>query len=93
MSTYKVTDRTRAKAKQLGVTVRPSKNPEKKLDVFRNSAKVASVGQAGALDYPMYLLRDKALAEERKRLYRVRHAKDRKKEGTPGWYADKLLWS
>lgn len=93
MSTYKVTDRTRAKAKELGVTVRPSKNPNKKIDVFLNNKKVASVGQATALDYPNYLLRDKALAEKRRVLYRARHNKDRKKEGTPGWYADKLLWN
>ena len=25
-------------------------------------------------------------------LYKKRHTKDRTKRGTPGWYADKLLW-
>lgn len=93
MSSYVVTQRTKDQAKRLGVVVRPSANPRKKVDVYRDSRRVATVGQAGAKDYPMYLKESKTLAEERRRLYKVRHEKYRHKEGTPAWYADRLLWS
>ncbi len=93
MSSYVVTQRTKDQAKRLGVVVRPSANPRKKLDVFRDNKKVATVGEAGAGDFPTYLKASKALAEERRRLYRARHEKYRHKEGTPSWYADRLLWS
>ena len=39
-------------------------------------------------DYPTYLLKNKREAEERKRLYHLRH---REKTKT-GFYARKLLW-
>ena len=32
------------------------------------------------------------MADERKRLYKIRHKKDITKKGTPGYYAYKLLW-
>jgi len=34
----------------------------------------------------------KEYADERRRLYKMRHEKDRNKVGSPGFYADKLLW-
>jgi len=93
MSSYDITERTKRKARLLGVSVKPSSNPEKKIDVFKKGVKVASVGQAGALDYPTYLKKDKKFAEKRRYLYEVRHEKNRKVVGSPGWYADRLLWS
>ena len=80
------------KAKLLGVQVKPSMNPNKKLDVFKKGVKVATVGQVGALDYPNYLKKDKELAEKRRLLYKKRHQKDRGVVGSGGWYADRLLW-
>ena len=87
-------DYTLKKAKKLGVVVRPSSNPKKKIDVFRkDGTKIASVGAAGYNDYPTYLLeRGKVVADERRRLYRLRHAKDLKVVGSPGWWANELLW-
>lgn len=93
MSKYEVTERTKMKARLLGVSVKPSKNPEKKIDVFKKGEKVASVGQAGALDFPNYLKKDKELAEKRRLLYKKRHEKDRKVVGSPGYYAFNLLWT
>ena len=81
------------KARLLGVSVKTSKNPEKKIDVFKKGVKIASVGQAGALDYPNYLKKDKELAQKRQLLYKKRHEKDRKVVGSAGYYADRLLWS
>ena len=34
----------------------------------------------------------KAYADERRRLYKIRHSKDRNVRGSDGFYADKLLW-
>ena len=34
----------------------------------------------------------KKYADERRRLYKIRHKNDRNKRGTNGYYADKLLW-
>ena len=90
---YKITEYTKQQADKLGVVVKPSTNKSKKLDVFKNGEKVASVGGAGYSDYPTYLKTSgKEFADERRRLYKKRHEKDRTVKGTPGYYADKLLW-
>jgi hypothetical protein len=34
----------------------------------------------------------KKIADERRRLYKIRHKKDRSVKGSAGYYADKLLW-
>ena len=88
---YKISPYTKDRAKELGVIVKPSKSKGKKLDVFKNDKKVASVGAMGYKSYPEYLKEDgKAVADERKRLYKIRHAKDLKSGN--GFYANKLLW-
>jgi len=90
---YKIKRYTQTQAKKLGVQVKPSKLKGKKLDVFKNGKKVASVGAKGYSDYPTYIqTKGKKYADERRRLYKLRHKSDRTKLGTPGYYADKLLW-
>jgi len=90
---YKITDYTMQQAAKLGVTVKPSTNKKKKIDVFKNGEKVASVGAKGYSDYPTYMKTNgKEFAEERRRLYKIRHKKDRKEKGSQGFYADRLLW-
>ena len=90
---YTITNYTKRKAKQFGVTVRLSHNKGKKIDVFKDGEKLASVGAAGMNDYPTYMLtRGNHYARKRRALYRIRHRKDRTKRGTRGWWADKLLW-
>ena len=85
---YVITDYTREKARTLGVTVRKSSNPKKKIDVFKDGKKVASVGGAGYKDYPTYLREDGVkVAEEKRRLYKLRHEKDRKVAGWQSGYA------
>lgn len=84
---------TKDQAKKLGVTVKPATNKKKKLDVFKDDKKIASVGAAGYGDYPTYLsTRGKTYADERRRLYKIRHEKDRNVIGSNGYFADKLLW-
>ena len=58
--TYSITKYTYNKAKQFGVSVKPSTNKTKKIDVYKKGKentliKVASVGAAGMNDYPTYM--------------------------------------
>lgn len=90
---YTITAYTRKRARQLGVTVKPSTVRGKKIDVFRHGVKVASCGGLGYNDYPTFARKyGKAYATRRRRLYKQRHESDRHVVGTAGYYADKLLW-
>lgn len=90
---YVITKYTKDQAKKLGVEVKVSKVKGKKIDVFKDGKKIASVGALGYFDYPTYTkTKGKAYADERRRLYKIRHSKDRNVRGSDGYYADKLLW-
>ena len=90
---YKIKPYTKAQARKLGVQVKPSKVKGKKIDVFKNGKKIVSVGAIVYNDYPTYIQKKgKKYADERRRLYKIRHNKDRKIRGSAGYYADKLLW-
>jgi hypothetical protein len=91
---YKITSYTKAQAKKIGVKVAPSKTKGKKIDVFnKEGKKVASVGALGYNDYPTFKeKKGKKYADERRKLYKQRHEKDRHVKGSNGYYADKLLW-
>jgi hypothetical protein len=90
---YNITNYTYAKARKLGLTVKPSKNKTKKIDVFKQGKKIASVGAAGMNDYPTFMkLKGNKFAKTRRRLYRMRHEKDRHIKWSRGWLADQLLW-
>jgi len=87
---YEITNYTKQKAKELGVIVVPSKNPKKKIDVFKDREKIASIGALGMGDYPTYKKQKGAkYADERRRLYNLRHKKD---TGVAGRLARELLW-
>jgi len=90
---YEITEYSKLKAKQLGVQIKPSTRKDKKIDVFKNEKKVASIGGKGYKDFPTYK-KEKGLefAKERRRLYKIRHQDDRLKKGTAGYYADQILW-
>ncbi len=91
---YRIKPYTKSQAKKYGVSVKPSSVEGKKIDVFNSKGeKLASVGAIGYGDYPTFWeQKGKEFADEKRRLYKMRHAKDRVVRGTPGWYADKLLW-
>lgn len=90
---YKITKRQRANAKKLGVTIKPSSNTSKKLDVFKDGKKIFSIGAMGYRDFDSYL-RDfpRPYANARRRMYKVRHQNNRNKKDTAGFYADRILW-
>lgn len=91
MSSYKIKPYTLQKAKQLNVIVKPSTNPNKKIDVYnKNFEKIATIGDINYKDYPTYLEEDKDLAEERRKMYKIRH-KNNLKSGN-GYWANALLW-
>jgi len=91
---YKISKYTLDKAKAFNVNVKPSKNPNKKIDVYDKENKfLCSVGAIGYNDYPTYMKTNgKAFADEHRRLYRIRHNKDLRAKGSPGFYANALLW-
>jgi hypothetical protein len=74
---YKITNYTYDKATRAGLVVKPSKRKGKKLDVYKDGEYLHSVGQIGYKDYPTYLAEEgKKVAQERQRLYRLRHKQD-----------------
>jgi hypothetical protein len=91
---YKITSYTKSQAKKLGVKVTSSKTKGKKIDVInKEGKKIASVGAIGYGDYPTYLkTKGKSYADERRKLYKIRHKSNRTKKNSNGYYADKLLW-
>jgi hypothetical protein len=93
MSKYKILPYSYDQAKKLDVVILPSSNPKKKIDVFKDSKKVASIGAYGYPDYAYHMKTEgKAYADERRRLYRLRHKGEDKKKGTPGFFSWYLLW-
>lgn len=83
---YQITEWSKKQAKKLGVDIRLSSNPKKKLDVYKNGKKLASIGDVNYSDYGTYLVtKGKAYADERRRLYRIRHAGENN-------YSLKILW-
>ncbi len=97
MSNYKITKYSYDRAKQLGVMIKRSTNPKKKIDVFSmDGDKLASIGAVGYNDFPTFIKKiGRAEALKKRRLYRGRHAHEPKwKDGkrTPSYYADEILW-
>jgi hypothetical protein len=93
MSKYKILPYSYDQAKKLDVVILPSSNPRKKIDVYKDSKKVASIGAINNLDYPYYMkIEGKAYADERRRLYRLRHKGEEKRKGKPGYYSWYILW-
>lgn len=91
---YQILPYSKRQAKKLNVNILPSKNQNKKIDVFDKKWNfITSIGAKGYLDYPTYLkYYGKTIANKRRKLYKIRHKKDRMVKGTSGFYADKILW-
>ena len=49
---YKITDYSYNQAKKLNVQIKPSTNKKKKIDVYKDNKKIASIGGIGYYDYP-----------------------------------------
>lgn len=92
---YVILPYTKKRAKLLKVIIKPSEKRSKKIDVYDKKGNyIVSIGAYGSLDYAYYLhFLGKQYADERKKLYKKRHQKDRMVKGSPGYYADQILWT
>ena len=91
--TYKIKDYSYNQAKKLNVKIKPSTNPNKKIDVFNNDGlKLASIGAVGYNDYPSYLEKDKKLAEIKRQNYWKRHKNNVNNKNGAGYYSARILW-
>ena len=86
---YKITQYTKDRAKEIGVQVKPSTKKNKKIDVLKDGKYIHSIGDIHYKDYPTYLKQDgKQVADERRRLYHLRHTG----KGVGEKLALRLLW-
>lgn len=89
---YNITRHSFIQAAKLGVKIAPSERKGKKIDVYKNGVKIASIGALGYLDYIGYKKKfGKKIADKRRKAYYARHKKNIVKN-TPGYYAAKILW-
>ena len=79
--------KARARASVLGVSVKPSTRKHKKLDVYKDGKKVASIGD---LRYSDYLLHGD---KDRRKRYKARHESTRHRRGSASYFADQILWT
>ena len=90
---YNIKKHTIDQAKKYGYEVKVSKNKKKKLDVYKDNVKIASIGDTLYKDYPTYI-EEKGIAygNIRRALYYKRHKKDIEIKGSNGWLSSILLW-
>jgi hypothetical protein len=91
---YKIKKYTLDKAKELGVQVFPSDNPKYKIEVYDSDGVFLFYGGSPLYsDYPTYMeTHGREFANERRRLYRLRHKKEIDKKGSRGATIAELLW-
>ena len=88
---YIITNYSKQKAKDYQVTIKPSKNKKKKIDVYKDDKLIASIGAIGYKDYGKFLESDgKEYADKKRNLYRMRHKKDLNSGN--GLWANRILW-
>lgn len=91
---YKIDPYAYKQAKKLGIKIEPSKKKFKKIDIYDfNNQYIMSIGDTRYNDYRSYIKeKGQEYADTRRRLYKIRHERNRHKLGTPAYYADQLLW-
>lgn len=90
---YTITDYTKEQAEKINVTVKPSSKKNKKIDVYdkRDGQYITSVGGAGYMDYPTYIIKNgKEYADKRRAAFYKRF--NDIKPYTNSYYVSKLLW-
>ena len=100
---YKIEPKQREKARKLGVEIYQSTRKGKKSagnkptvnrsgeSNYMDAEFITSIGDINYLDYHKYIKIDPQEAENRRRLYLKRHKK--RKKGSAGYYANKILWN
>ena len=94
MSNYVITDYSYNQAKKLNLIIKSSKNKGKKIDVYDiDDNFLHSIGDIRYNDYPSYLLiYNKQYADERKRLYNIRHKQGINIVNSKQYLSANLLW-
>jgi hypothetical protein len=102
---YKILPATYKRAKKLGIQIFPSDKKSKKIEVYDfNGVFITYIGDAKYLDFHYYTemerqgLLPKGYANDRKRLYAIRHRREPEKLGdeylgSAAYYAKELLWT
>jgi hypothetical protein len=96
MSEYKISKRQEANAIKENVIIFPAhKDSKKKIEIYdEDGLYMFSIGDKRYKDYSIYLAeKGKEYADNRRRLYKIRHEKTRHKRGSPSYYADRILWN
>ena len=90
---YIIQPYTKKQALKMGLIVKPSIKPNKKIDVYKDNILIASIGAKGYYDYPTYI-KDYGIeyAEKRRVLYKKRHNNNRHILGSNGYLSSELLW-
>ncbi len=95
---YTITEYSKTKAKELNVEIKLSEYKNKKIDVYKNNKKVASIADVKYNDFPTYLSMEnkgidgKGYANQRRKLYQIRYRKDLDNKNGNGYYSHKILW-
>jgi hypothetical protein len=84
--TYTITKYSFDKAKRLGVEIVPSSVKNKKIDVYKDGIKVASIGDSRYTDFAT------TGNKEQRRRFKLRFDKTRKVVGSNSYWSDQLLW-
>lgn len=95
---YRITTEIKQRANALNIEVKPSTRAGKKLDAYTKDGEyINSFGASGYKDYHIWKrTKGEAYANERRRLYHIRHENEapKTKNGklTSSYLAKKILW-
>lgn len=95
---YRIKKHSYIQAEKIGVIIKPSKNPKKKIDVYnKKGIFLTSIGDIKYKDFPTYLELEKnkkivpGTAEKKRRAYKKRHIFKNIKNSS-SYFANKILW-
>ena len=90
---YNIKQYTIDQAKKYGYEVKVAQNKKKKIDVYEDNVKVASLGNSKYKDFPTHIQeKGKTFANIRRALYHNRNKKNIEIKGSNGWLSSILLW-
>ena len=94
MSNYKISDHSKTEAALLHLIIKPSKNKNKKIDVFTEDGKfLHSIGDILYNDYARYIeMYNLVYANKRRELYLNRHKKGINIVNSKQYLSAKILW-
>ena len=94
MSNYKISDHSKKQASLLNLVIKPSKNKNKKIDVFTHDGKfLHSIGDILYNDYARYIeLYNLDFANKRRKLYLNRHKKGIDIINSKQYLSSRILW-